>query len=278
MHDRQHTKRKQIFFLYFALRGGDRQRRWNVSNRVKRDKQAYGGRGFTYPSFAVTLLAEETPSTTTSVTCFDGGRVRYLKHFHFAAEEIRRIGWDVPRARGGTTTGTIDVTTTVRHKRPRRLSFLRKCLDFVLWWQIVHFQKFTAIDYFLEKMEAEFTWKAEEDRIFPMDMWRAADRPQQQCSVTIPRRAFRASTSLTGGISAIWIRDGLVASVPLHPPPSPWTRDCCCCSDSFFSPSPWDFCCSNCSWWSSSHSERLGGGGMHTASAVQDNKHTVKLV
>jgi hypothetical protein len=30
-----------------------------------------------------------------------------------------------------------------------------------------------------------------------------------------------ASTSLSGGISAIWIRDGLVASVPLHIPPFP---------------------------------------------------------
>lgn len=99
---------------------------------MKRDKQAYGGRGFTYPSFAVTLLAEETPSTTTSVTCFDGGRVRHLEHLHFAAEEIRRIGWDVPRARGGTATRTINFATAVRHKSPRRLPLLRKRLDFVL--------------------------------------------------------------------------------------------------------------------------------------------------
>lgn len=86
----------------------------------------------TYPSLAVALLAEEAPGTATSVTCFDGGRVRHLEHLHFAAEEIRRIGWDVPRARGGTATRTINFATAVRHKSPRRLPLLRKRLDFVL--------------------------------------------------------------------------------------------------------------------------------------------------
>lgn len=100
----------------------------------------------TYPSLAVALLAEEAPGTATSVTCFDGGRVRHLEHLHFAAEEIRRIGWDVPRARGGTTTRTINFPSAVRHKSPRRLPLLRKRLDFVLeqqqQHQIVDFKNF----------------------------------------------------------------------------------------------------------------------------------------
>lgn len=105
-------------------------------NGVEQEQE--GGRGeplfflSTYPSLAVALLAEEAPGTTTSVTCFDGGRVRHLEHLHFAAEEIRRIGWDVPRARGGTATRTINFATAVRHKSPRRLPLLRKRLDFVL--------------------------------------------------------------------------------------------------------------------------------------------------
>lgn len=102
------------------------------------EQEQEGGRGeplfflSTYPSLAVALLAEEAPGTATSVTCFDGGRVRHLEHLHFAAEEIRRIGWDVPRARGGTATRTINFATAVRHKSPRRLPLLRKRLDFVL--------------------------------------------------------------------------------------------------------------------------------------------------
>lgn len=78
------------------------------------------------------LLAEEAPGAATSVTCFDRGRVRDLKHLHFAAEEIRGIGRDVPRSRGGTATRTINFATAVGHESPRRLPLLRERLDFVL--------------------------------------------------------------------------------------------------------------------------------------------------
>lgn len=90
----------------------------------------------------MTFLTEEATGSATAVTRLDRGRVRHLKHFHFAAKKVCRIGRDVPRTRGWTATRTINFASTVRHKSPRCLAFLGERLNFVLRNDCIHFEMF----------------------------------------------------------------------------------------------------------------------------------------
>lgn len=55
MHDRQHTKRKQIFFLYFALRGGSTTTMKCVKSSEKRQT------GVWRAWFHLPILCRDTP-------------------------------------------------------------------------------------------------------------------------------------------------------------------------------------------------------------------------
>ena len=78
------------------------------------------------------LLAEETARSTTPVTSLDRSSVRDLEHFHFAPEDIRWLGRNIPWSGSWSAAWSIDIASAVRHERPRRFPFLRERLDFVL--------------------------------------------------------------------------------------------------------------------------------------------------
>ena len=66
------------------------------------------------------------------MTLFDRRRVRHLQHFDLIAEQIRRLGRNVPRSGRLAVAGSVDFTSAVRRERPRRFALLRERLDLVM--------------------------------------------------------------------------------------------------------------------------------------------------